>query len=637
MEKVIEQVRADLADLLPPESKITAVEFEGPFLVLYSQAPDLLLENGGTIKTLAKQLRKRIVIRSDTRVRLPAEEAEKLIREIVPADAEVTEIFFDDLLGECVIEAKKPGLVIGQSGKTLREITKTVYWRPTVVRTLPMKSSIISSIRGIYQKESLTRKKELEGIGLRIHRPTVYDSDFVRVTPLGGGGEVGRSALLLETSDSKVLVDAGMNVGTSTPKEMFPFFNAPEFSIEDLDAVIVTHAHLDHSGMVPYLYKYGYRGPVYCNDATLSLMTLLQKDYLKTADDDERILPYNQKDIISEILHTIPRRFGEVTDISPDVRLTLSPAGHILGSAIVHLHVGNGRYNLAIANDFKFTKSRLLASANYKFPRLEALFMESTYGGSRDILPNRRETENQFIRIINDTLRRRGKVLIPTMAVGKAQELMVLLDQYMRRKDGIKEKVPIYLDANIHEAAAIYCTFPEYLSPELQNAIFSTGQNPFMSEHFVALPEGRGRHSEINQSGAAIILATNGMLTGGPSVEFFHRLAPDERNSVVFVSYQAEKSLGRRVEKGTREIRYFSGGKMGMTQVNLKVYSLEGFSGHSDRTQLLNYVRKLSPRPKKIILQHGTQNRARSLADSINQKFRIQTQVLQNLESVRLV
>ncbi|MHA2363842.1 MAG: beta-CASP ribonuclease aCPSF1 [Candidatus Hodarchaeales archaeon] len=637
MEKVINQIRADLADLLPPEAKISNVEFEGPFLVLYSQSTDLLMENGGIIKNLAKHLRKRIVIRSDTRVRLPQEEAEKIIREIVPPESEITDITFDDLLGECVIEARKPGLVIGQSGKTLREITKIVFWRPTVVRTLPMKSSIISSIRSIYQKESSNRKKELVNIGIRIHRPLIFDNDYVRLTPLGGSGEVGRSCLLIETTESKVLIDCGLGIGSTDAKNLFPYLNAPEFRLEDLDAVIVSHAHLDHSGLVPFLYKYGYRGPVYCNDATLSLMTLLQRDYLKTADSEDKLLPYSQRDIVSTITHSIPRRFSEVTDISPDIRLTLSPAGHILGSAIIHLHIGNGKYNLAVAQDLKFSRSRLLTPANSKFPRLETIIMESTLGGSRDIMPSRRESESQLIRIINRTIRRRGKVLIPTLAVGKAQELMVILDHYLRRKDGgIIQDVPIYLDGMIYEASAIYCTFPEYLSHELQNAIFSSGQNPFLAESFVSV-DSRSRREEVYRSGGpGIILATSGMLEGGASVEYFHRLAPDDRNSIIFTSYQAEKTLGRRVSQGTREIRYFSGGKMGMTMVNLDIHTINGFSGHSDRNQLLSYVRKLSPKPRKIILVHGNYAKSQALAQSISQKFRISTEVCHNLESLRL-
>lgn len=632
MEKVIHQIRADLAELLPPEAKISNVEFEGPFLVLYSQAPDLLLESGGTIRNIAKHLRKRIVIRSDTRVRLPQEEAEKIIREIVPLESEITDISFDDLLGECVIEARKPGLVIGQSGKTLREITKTVFWRPIVVRTLPMKSSIISSIRSIYAKESLNRKKILEAIGIRIHRPLLYNNDYVRITPLGGFGEIGRSCLLLETNESKVLIDCGLAVGTTSPDQIFPHLNSPEFILEDIDAVIVSHAHMDHSGFVPYLFKYGFRGPVYCNDATLSLMTLLQRDYLQKADHEDKILPYSQRDIVSTIIHSIPRRFSEVTDITPDIRLTLSPAGHILGSAIIHLHIGNGKYNLAIANDFKFSKSRLLAPANTKFPRLETIIMESTLSGSRDVMPNRKESENQLIRLINNTIRRRGKVLIPTIAVGRAQELMVILNHYMGKRNGNLQNIPIYIDNMIYEAAAIYCTFPEYLSQELQNAIFSSGQNPFLAEAFIPI-ESKSRRDEIFDSGPGIILATSGMLEGGPSIEYFHRLAGDQRNSIIFVSHQSEKTLGKRVSHGVREIRYYSGGRMGLTQVNMDVYNIPGFSGHSDRNQLLNYIRKLSPRPRRIILMHGNLRKSQSFANSISQKFKIHAEVYQNRES----
>ena len=126
------------------------------------------------------------------------------------------------------------------------------------------------------------------------------------------------------------------------------------------------------------------------------------------------------------------------------------------------------------------------------------------------------------------------------------------------------------------------------------------------------------------------------MLTGGPSVEYFHRLASDSRNSIIFVSQQAEKTLGKRVLQGVREIRYFHGGKAGMTQINMQVFNLEGFSGHSDRTQLLTYVKKVTPRPKQIILTHGITGKSSALKDSLSAKLRVQTNVLQNLETLRL-
>jgi KH/beta-lactamase-domain protein len=635
MEDVVNELRRSLDELLPPDAKISGIDFEGPFLVLYSQTPDMLLESGGTIKNLAKQLRKRIVIRSDVKVRLPEEEAEKLIREIVPDDAEISTMEFDTILGEVIIEAKKPGVVIGSSGNILREITKTVYWRPVVVRTLPFKSSVISSIRNIYQKETIKRRNALKNIGRRIHRPLLFpESEYVRLTPLGGSSEVGRSCFLFETQESKVLVDCGAAIGTSEPGEVFPYLDAPEFDIETLDAVIVSHAHLAHSGFVPYLYKYGYRGPLYCNDATLSLMTMLQRDYVSNATQMEYLVPYSERNIVTSIIHSIPRRYGEVTDIAPDIRMTLSPAGHILGSSIIHLHIGDGKNNIVVANDFKFAKSRLLAPANAKFPRLETLIMESTYGASRDILPSKREAERMLIELINKTIRRRGKILIPCLAVGIVQELMVTIDSAINQKR--MPQVPVYLDGNIHEASAIYCTFPEYLAPELQNLIFSAGQNPFQSDWFVQID--RNRRSQALEQGPAIILAPNEMLTAGPAVDYFHSLADDPKNTIIFTKFpdNSDKTLGKRVVQGVKEVRYFSRGKMHMTGVNLEVKVLEGFSGHSDRNQLISYVRKVAPRPKRVLFVHGQYQKSTSLAEAIASRLRIQTGVLQNLESIRL-
>ncbi|MFW9929359.1 MAG: beta-CASP ribonuclease aCPSF1 [Candidatus Thorarchaeota archaeon] len=635
MENVINSLRKELDELLPPDAKISSIDFEGPFLVLYSQTPDMLLENGGTIKNLAKRLRKRIVIRSDVKVRMPQEEAAKLIEEIVPKDAEITSMEFDDILGEVMIEAKKPGVVIGSSGNILRQITKQVYWRPTVVRTLPLKSSVITSVRSIYQKETINRRNALHDIGRRIHRPLLFpDSEYVRLTPLGGSSEVGRSCLLFETQESKVLVDCGAAIGTNEPKDIFPHLDTPEFDIESLDAVIVSHAHLAHSGFVPFLYKYGYNGPVYCNDATLSLMSMLQRDYINNASQMEFLLPYSEKDIINSIIHSIPRRFGEVTDIAPDIRMTLSPAGYILGSSIIHLHIGDGKNNIVIANDFKFAKSRLLAPANAKFPRLETLIMESTYGASRDILPSKREAEKLLIDIINNTLRNRGKILIPCLPVGIVQEIMVTIDSAIHQKR--LPEVPIYLDRNIHEASAIYCTFPEYLAPELQNVIFSAGQNPFQSDWFV--PIDKNRRNQALENGPAIILAPNEMLTSGPAVDYFHALASNHKNTIIFTKMpdNSDKTLGKRVIQGAKEIRYFSGGKMHMTEVNLEIKLLEGFSGHSDRNQLISYVRKVTPRPKRVLFVHGQYQKSASLAEAISSRLHITTGVLQNLESIRM-
>jgi len=630
-ELAIDQLKADLISALPPNAQVSKVEFEGPFVVLYSLKPTVLMENGDIVKSLAKTLRKRIVIRSDVSVRREKEEARARIKEIVPENADITNIIFDDELGEVIIEAKKPGAVIGRSGITLREIAREISWRPRVVRSPPIQSQLINSIRNTLTKESDKRKQALLSIGKRIHRPRVMEDNFVRLTGLGGFSEVGRSCMLLETAETRILIDAGLNVGAREPSQMFPFFNIPEFDIAELDAVLVSHAHLDHSGLVPYLYKWGYRGPVYVNDATLSLMTLLQKDYIEVSERENKLVPYSQKDIKQMILHTITRRYGEVTDLSDDIRLTMTPAGHILGSSIMHLHVGDGQYNLAIANDFKGRRSRLLDRANTRFPRLETIIMESTYGGPRDAMPRRDDAEIQLVKIINQTVKRGGKVLIPTMAVGRAQELMIVLAHHYKRRQMVK--VPIYLDGLIAEATAIHSCHPEYLSSYLQDQIFNEGQNPFLSEIFHPVPQ--NERNSVIRGGPAVILATSGMLSGGNSVDYFKKMAEDSRNSLVFVSYQPEGTLGRRIASGVKEIRSIQEGRMKMLRINMDIHQIDGFSGHSDRGEIMNFFRELSPKPEQVILMHGQRNKAQSLAQSLSKRYHVKVRVPYNLETIR--
>ena len=631
-ELAIDQLKADLISELPPNAQVSNVVFEGPFVVIYSLNPTVLMENGDIVKSLAKSLRKRIVIRSDVSVRRAKDEAAARILEIVPENAEITNVLFDDELGEVIIEAKKPGAVIGRSGTTLREIARDISWRPRVVRSPPIQSKLINSIRKTLTNKSEIRKQALLNIGKRIHRPTVIEDETIRLTGLGGFSEVGRSCMLLETAETKILIDCGINVGSREPNQMFPHFNASEFDIADIDAVLITHAHLDHSGLLPFLFKWGYRGPVYANDATLSLMTLLQKDYIEVAGRENKLVPYNQRDIRRMILHTIARRYGEVTDLSNDIRLTMTPAGHILGSSIMHMHIGDGKYNIAIANDFKARRSRLLDRANTKFPRLEAMIMESTYGGPRDIMPKRNDAEIQLVKIINQTVKRGGKVLIPSLAVGRPQELMVVLTNYYRKRQLVD--VPIYLDGLIAEATAIHSCHPEYLSSYLQDQIFNEGHNPFLNEIFHTVENQSERYSILSGK-PVVIMATSGMLTGGNSVEYFKELAEDPRNSIVFVSYQAEGTLGRRIASGVKEIRSIEDGRMKMLPVKMEIHQVDGFSGHSDKNEIMNYFRELSPKPERIVLIHGQRKKSQSLAQALSKRFHVKVDVPQNLETLR--
>jgi hypothetical protein len=629
----LSELRERVVSALPVGVRVKNVEFEGPVLVIYVDNPQELAESGDIIKKLAKDLRKRIIIRPDPKNLKPPEEAKEIIKQIVPEDAQVSSFFFDHENGEVIIEAEKPGVVIGKQGAMLREIMKAVGWSPKVMRTPPIKSKTVDSIRQYILAAKDERKEILKKIGERIHRGAIYEDKWVRVTFLGGSREVGRSCYLLQTPESKVLVDCGVNVSNI---HQSPYLYVPEVQpLDSLDAVVITHAHLDHCGLIPILYKYGYKGPIYLTPPTRDLMVLLQLDFIEVGAREGNPTVYESSFIREALKHSITIDYGVVTDISPDVRLTFYNAGHILGSSIAHFHIGEGLYNIAFSGDFKFERTRLFDRAETNFPRLEALIIEATYGGGQDFQPTRKEAEEKLISIINETIKRNGKVLIPTFAVGRSQEVMMVLEEALRNKK--MEEATVYLDGMIYEATAIHTAYPEYLNSSLRDMIFHHGVNPFISESFIAVDSSSKRIDVIEEESPSIILATSGMLNGGPVMEYFRHLAGDNRNTLIFVGYQAEGTLGRRIQKGWTEVPLPTNGKREVVEVKMQIETVDGFSGHSDRRQLVNYVKSLSSRPEKVITVHGDESKCIELASTIYKTYRIETKAPMNLETIRFV
>jgi len=628
------EISKTILDHVPTEAEVTRIEFEGPTLAVYTKRPEVLIEQSRIVAEIVNIIRKRIVIRSDPSVRLTEKETEKLIQEIVAKEAEITGINFDPSLSEVIVEAKKPGLVIGKNGTVLHEIIKQTRWRPRVLRSPPIPSKIMMHMRHFLHSESKERNRILRNVGERIFRPTIHGAGDIRITALGGFQEVGRSCALVQTRESSVLLDSGINPGAQNPLEAFPRFDAPQFDLDALDAVIVSHAHLDHCALVPFLYKYGYDGPVYCSAPTSSLMTLLQLDYLDVLSKQGLMAPYDQKDVRDVVLHTIPIRFGVVTDIAPDIRLTLHNAGHILGSSVVHLHVGEGLHNVVYTSDYKYAKTMLLEPAATEFPRVETIITESTYGAPQDVMPSRLEAEERLASIVNQTFEKGGKVLIPVPAVGRAQEIMLILDGYMR--GGRIKEAPVFIEGMISEATAITTAYPEYLAREVRGSILHEGVNPFQSDYFTIVEHPSARQ-EIMEGEPCVVIATSGMLEGGPVIEYFKHFASDERNAVIFVSYQIEGTLGRRVQRGLVETPVVnSDGKIEILKVRLRVESIEGFSGHSDRRQIANYVRRISPKPERIIVCHGEKSKSFSVAGFFERVYKTDVLVPSLLETIRL-
>lgn len=615
-----------------PKDKVAKIEVEGPKIVLYTPDLEFFIQNSEEIKKLATILKKRIILRSMPEKLLPIEKADKEIRKIVPKEANLSSIYFDPNFQEVYIEAEKLGLVIGKQGTTLEEIIRRTKWTPRLLRKPPIDSKIIESTRKMLFESSETRLKNLHEVGRKIYRKPNAECDWIRITPLGGAREVGRSCFLLQTPESNVLIDCGINVA-ATGMDRFPDLRAMKIETEILDAVIISHAHLDHCGFLPYLYKYGYKGPVYCTEPTRDLMALLQLDAVEISErDDERELPYSSKEIRMALKHTIPLEYEEVADITPDIRITLYNAGHILGSSIVHLHIGEGLHNIVYSGDLKFGDTRLLEAANYEFPRVETLILESTYGGRYDILPNRKESEQELIKTIKYTIERKGKVLIPVFSVGRSQEVMMVLENYFRSGE---IDVPVFLDGMIWEATAIHTSYPEYLKLYLRNRIFN-GYNPFLVDKFEKV-DAKKRQELLNSKDPFIVLSTSGMMTGGPSVEYFKRFAENKDNTLIFVGYQSEGSLGRRIQNGLKELTIDEDGKTKLLKIEMEIKTIEGFSGHADRRQLLGYSKKIYPKPKRAILVHGEESKIMNLATTLYEMFNFEFSTPKNLETIRLV
>ncbi|MFH1821063.1 MAG: beta-CASP ribonuclease aCPSF1 [Methanobacteriota archaeon] len=630
-EELLKEIKAAVKETAFADA-VSNIDFEGPRVVLYCENLDLLMENGEMIKELARKIRKRIILRPDPSILTDKEEAEKRIKELIPDEAKITDIIFSEDVGEVTIEVEKPGIAIGKGGALLREIMHKISWTPKIIRAPPIKSDLVRNVRLSMIYGGSERRDTLRKIGRRIHREQKAKDGWVRFTTLGGAREVGRSCFLLQTPESKAMLDCGVNVASDD--NAFPHLEVPEVRLPELDAVIITHAHLDHCGFVPYLFKYGFEGPVYCTPATRDLAVLLMVDYVDIAERENKQLPYTKRDIASFLSHCIPLEYGDVTDIAPDVRITLHNAGHILGSSLVHLHIGDGLYNIVYTGDMKFDRTRLFSPAVYSFPRIETLIIDSTYGGAEDIQPYRSDAENAFIQTINETIKRGGKVLVPAFAVGRSQEMMVLLESARRNK--ILDNVPVYLDGMIWEATAIHTAYPEYLSQELRELIFKEDENPFLSDMFKKV-SGPDQRTEVIDGEPSVILSTAGMMAGGPVLEYFKRLAPDPKNTLIFVGYQGEGSMGRRIQKGWREIPMRSDkGKPEEVKVNMEIKTIEGFSGHSDRSQLLNYVRRLSPKPRRIISIHGEESKCVNFAGTLRKLFRAETRAPLNLETIRL-
>ncbi len=385
---------------------------------------------------------------------------------------------------------------------------------------------------------------------------------------------------------------------------------------------IVVH----NCGVVPFLFEWGYRGPLYCTRPTRDLSVLLQLDYLQICQRENKKALYTSKGIEEAVKHCVPLEYGEVTDIAPDMRLTFQNAGHLLGSATTHIHIGDGLYNVLYSGDMKYQRTKLFERTSTDYARAETVIIEATYGTDGSTMPTHREGEIELVRQVKKVIERGGRVIIPAFAVGRSQDIIAILAE-------TDIQVPIYLDGMLWDATAIHTAYPEFMSRSIQNLILHKGNNPFVDPRLKGIGSQKEREQVFETNDPCVVLATSGMLMGGPAVEYLQRFAAKENNMLLFVGYQAEGTMGRRIQKGWKSVQLENGRTI---ELNLEIATVSGLGGHSEQNELLQFINDLRAKPKKILTNHGDNSACVDLARRIHKTFKIESMAPKNLETVRL-
>lgn len=601
-----QNIVASILNNLPSESEITKIEYEGPFIVLYSRKPTVLLENQEIISKMVNLIKKRIVIRTDTSIRSSEESVNQIIRSSCSNPNNIPEICFDPALGEAT--------VFVNDFRTLTELNKLEIgliektgWK-LMCRRAPKNLRVLKSMNEILHSSSEERIDFYKRVGEKIFRQKLSGSEEASIVCLGGFSEIGRSAILIVTHESKILLDFGIKTYNNEDTDLLPRLDIFGIGMNEIDAVVISHAHLDHCGAVPILCKYGYDGPVYCTEPTFPIMISILEDYVSRSQEPL----YSTIDIENLISHVIPLNYGAVTDISPDVRITFANSGHMIGSASTHLHIGNGDYNIVYTGDLKFGRLNTVDNAFWNFPRAETLIIESTNGNRDDKFVTRDVAEENLAKSINSTIQQGGRVLIPVPVVGLSQEICVTLG--MLRSVNMINPEKIFVDEKILDMFNFYEMYSDYLSKQLKQRINEQIEDPLFINNLVRLePSVKWEKS--------IILCPSSMLTDGPSVKYLSQIANDPLSKIILLSEQFQSSTGKLLQEGLRNIN-LEGNNV---DIKCDVDVIPGFSIHSDYNQLLAYVNRLKPKLKKVITNHGEGKKCQNLSNSLNRIFKIQS------------
>lgn len=448
----------------------------------------------------------------------------------------------------------------------------------------------------------------------------------MKIIPMGAaGGEVTGSAYIVETGAARLLVDCGLFQGGRQAEALN---RTPIKKNARLDAVVVTHAHLDHTGRLPLLTKNGYQGPIYATPASIEMSNLILRDAARLQESDaerksrklaragkDRIEPLylpEDAEVVSTIFKEVP--YDKPVSIVPGVTAMWIEAGHMLGSASIQLEVDEGgRKKRVVFSGDLGPKGALILKDYETFTKADLVFLESTYG-DKDHLPFD-QTVQKFVDIVVDTVKNGGKMLVPTFAVGRAQLLISLLAWMFRNKK--VPRFPVFLDSPMAaEATNIYTHHRELFDDEMTKFI---SEHP-MSEDLTSLKITASveESKAINQqAGPCMVLAGAGMCNAGRILHHLRANLWKPETHVLIVGFQGQGSLGRLLVEGAQEVKIF-GEKIA---VKAQVHTLNGFSAHAGQTDLLTWFSSIAASKPKVALTHGENKPRNALAQKIQEKF----------------
>lgn len=458
----------------------------------------------------------------------------------------------------------------------------------------------------------------------------------IRLTFHGAAGDVTGSCYLLETDHARILIDCGMFQGGRRKEELNVL--PQDLDVGRLNAVLVTHAHVDHTGRLPLLTRHGYTGPVFATEGTIELCGLVLRDSVYVqAQDMERInrkrakrgeapleTPYDEQHVESLLRLLKPVRYDHFQPVAPGIEAKYIGAGHILGSASIQLAVNDGgrTKRLVFSGDIGPGGVPMLKDPEC-FNHADVVVMESTYG-DRDHKPLR-DTEEEFEVIVKEAVRQGTKILVPVFAIGRTQLMLYLLTEMFC--DGTVPEFPIYIDSPMGiEATKIYRNHVHRFDEEFQEL---RRCRPVLeaARSFTPTPTPQDSMALNQEKGPCFIMAGAGMCTGGRILHHLRENLPRAGTSVIFVGFQAHGSIGRLLVDGADEIKLFGE----QIPVKATIHTLGGFSAHAGQTQLMEWFAPLAARKPRLILTHGEARGREPLARLIEKRHGL-TAELPNLE-----